>query len=459
MKIKICALLLSFSWAVSAHSADLDEVYQQALCSDPTFQQAVAQRLATKENVPISAASILPNLALTFNPSITRTGFAGSLYQSTTGSSANTTQPRNNTQRAYDLALTLQQTVFDFGKFSALSNSYALSKGADATLNAALQNLMLRVAAAYFSILLDEDNVAFTEASKKAYYEQLEQSREQYKVGLKTVTDVYTAQAAYEASVALYIGAKTTLSNDRENLRVITGVYYDHLAPLSEKFPLVKPNPSEVDLWVKSALAQNWTIKSSQYSVEAARDTVHQAFAGHLPTLNVVGVMDRQYTNNINNYNTFNVRNGPGTQSDRSVQLNLTVPLFSGGGVTAQTNQATYNYEIAQQGLEQTIRSTINVTRQSYLNVVAGISQISADQLAIKSAISSLEGIRASYRVGTETLVDVLNQQQKVLQNQTKYATDRYAYVNNILTLKQAAGTLSFDDLHAVNKWLLKDKK
>ena len=59
-----------------------------------------------------------------------------------------------------------------------------------------------------------------------------------------------------------------------------------------------------------------------------------------------------------------------------------------------------------------------------------------------------------SYKVGTQTLVDVLNQQQNLYKAQTQYATDRYAFVNNILALKQAAGTLSFDDLCAINAWL-----
>ncbi|MBV9576869.1 MAG: TolC family protein, partial [Gammaproteobacteria bacterium] len=72
---------------------------------------------------------------------------------------------------------------------------------------------------------------------------------------------------------------------------------------------------------------------------------------------------------------------------------------------------------------------------------------------------SSLEGIKASYGVGTETLVDVLNQQQKLFQAQTQYASDRYAFVNNILALKQAAGTLSFDDLRAINAWLVDEDR
>jgi outer membrane protein len=140
--------------------------------------------------------------------------------------------------------------------------------------------------------------------------------------------------------------------------------------------------------------------------------------------------------------------------SDATVSLNLGMPLFSGGQVVAQTNQARYNYEAANQKLEATLRNIMNTTRQSYLGVMSGIEQVQADRQAIKSTFSSLDGLRSAYRVGTQTLVDVLNQQQKVFQAETQYATDRYAYVMSLLTLKQAAGTLSEEDLQAINAWL-----
>ncbi|TAK72752.1 MAG: type I secretion protein TolC, partial [Gammaproteobacteria bacterium] len=359
-----------------------------------------------------------------------------------------------NTVRTYTLALTATQTVFDFAKFSNVAGAMATSKSADATLNAALQSLMTRVASAYFAVLRDEDNLSYSGASKLAYGEQLDQVKQQYKVGLKTVTDFYTAQASYDSAVASYIQAQTTLANDRENLRVITGKYYPDLAALSESFPLITPQPVDVETWVKTAQQQNWSIKSSQYSVDAARQTIRQQFGGHLPTINLEGTLDRQYTKNMNGYSNVFQQEGPGVQTDRSIMVDITVPLFEGGGVVAETNQAVYNYQVAQQQLEQTIRNTMNTTRQSYLSIIQGISQVTADKQAIKSNVSSLQGMEASYRVGTETLVDVLNQQQKLYQAQTQYAADRYAFVNNVLALKQAAGTLSFDDLRAINAWL-----
>lgn len=453
MTKKIILFIAISLFSSFVHAADLLEVYQQALISDPIYQQAIAQRFSTRQGVPITLSSLLPNISAQFNPSVTRTRVSGANLQIDPGTGL-PLSPKNNTQRAYTLTLSATQTVFDFSRFAGVAGALSTAKGADATLNAALQNLMIRVANAYFAILRDEDNVSFNEASKLAYAKQLEQTKQQYQVGLKTLTDVYTAEASYDSAVASDIAAKNALDNDRENLRVITGRYYPHLAKLSEQFPLVTPKPAVIEEWVHTAQLQNWSIKASQYNVDTARQTVRQQYAGHMPIVNIEGTIQRSYYNNINSSPALTTPEGPGTQSDRSIGLSINLPIFEGGGVVAETNQAIYNYQIAQQQLEQTLRATINTTRQSYLGVISGISQVKADKQAVKSSISSLAGMEASYRVGTETLVDVLNQQQKVLQAQTAYATDRYAFVNNVLALKQAAGTLSFDDLRAINEWL-----
>ncbi len=452
MKIRCLTFFILFCAQTQAYAADLLEVYQQALTSDPTYQQAISERLSTKEGVPITLASLLPNINLTGTPSLTRTNYSGAV---TGGISV---VPRNNTMKYYELALTATQTVFNYSQYMSLASSVSISKGADATLNAALQSLMTRVANAYFAVLRDEDNLSYSQASKVAYAEQLSQVKQQFDVGLKTITEVYTAQASYDTATANVIAAETTLANDRENLRVITGKYYPHLSSLSESFPLIRPIPMNVDRWVERAQMQNWSIRSAQYNLDSARQIVRQQFGGHLPTVTMQAQVDRIYTNNINGYFNIDQRNGPSIQKDKSVMLNINVPLFQGGGVVAQTNQAMYNYQTTQQQLELTVRNTLNTTRQSYLGVIAGISQITADKQAIKSSMSSLEGMEASYQVGTETLVDVLNQQQKVFQAQTQYATDRYNFINNVLLLKQAAGTLSFDDLCAINAWLRDEK-
>ena len=452
MKKFLLSIGVFLLWPLAVHAADLVQVYQQALVSDPTYQQAISQRLSDKENVPINIAPLLPALGFTASPSVQRSLFSGDSLQQT------------NTTRAYTLALTLTQTVFDFGKIAAVMGARSFSKQADATLNTATQDLMARVAAAYFSVLEGEDTLRYNKANKLSYTKQLDQVNQQYKVGLKTLTDVYTAQSAYDSASADYIAAQTQLDNARENLRVITGIYYPRLAKLSGRFPLVSPQPVDIEKWVVVAQQQNWGVKAAQYAANVALQNVRQQFSGHLPTVNVQAEYDNIYTHNsaMTSFDaTGNAVVGPGTsrEKDRSFTVNLNLPIFSGGQVVSQTNQAQYQYQVARQALEKTMRDTVNITRQSYLGVVSGIAKIKADKQAVKSSISSLQGMEASYRVGTETLVNVLGQQQRVFKAQTQYASDRYAYVRNLLALKKAAGTLSPEDLQAINGWLTNERE
>lgn len=448
-RLFLCALLFS---ANASNAANLIDVYNQALTSDTIYQQAIAQTLANEEGVPISRAALFPAGALTLTPSVQRTlesGPGASVAQSN-GS------PTRFTQRGYQMQLSVTQTLFDFGKVANLMGARAIAKQADASLNAAVQSLIVRVAQAYFQVLLDEDTLASVNSTKAAYAKQLDQVTQQYKVGLKTITDVYTAQASYESSVASAIAAKNQIAIDKENLRVITGVFYPRLSKLSEKFPLLSPKPANMETWVTLSREQNWSIKAAQFFAESARQNIKQQFAGNLPTLNVQG----NYIAGHSRYLSANVplpgsdSEGALTSHESQLLLNLNLPLFSGGSVIAQTTQAQYQYQLAQQQLEQSLRNTINQARQSYLDITASISKIEADKRAILSARSSYEGLEEGYRVGTETLVNVLTQQQAVYQAEVQYATDRYAYVNNLLSLKQAAGTLSPDDLAMINTWL-----
>jgi outer membrane protein len=188
--------------------------------------------------------------------------------------------------------------------------------------------------------------------------------------------------------------------------------------------------------------------------MQSALEVVKQQFSGHLPTVSLQGSVTRQYTSNINRYPSSNTPQGTGIISDREIGLNINLPLYTGGQVTAQTNQARYNYEVAQQELTQTDQAVITKARQSYNSMMYAVSRINADIRAVAANQRSVHGMEISFNVGIQSLIDILNQQQKLYQSQTQYAADRYEYIKNMVALKQAAGTLSFNDLRAINSWL-----
>jgi outer membrane protein len=198
MKKLLIILFTALTCTNAFATADLLDAYQAALTNDPTYLQSVASLRSTKQNLPISVAALLPAIAAQATPSITKT------HNLTTS-----TLPPNTTLKYYKLTLSLSQTVFDFGKFSTVGKTLATSKSADAQLNAALQSLMTRLASAYFAVLQNEETLNYARASKKAYANQLNQVKQQYQVGVKTITDVYAAEASYEASTAEVLAAET----------------------------------------------------------------------------------------------------------------------------------------------------------------------------------------------------------------------------------------------------------
>ena len=239
---------------------------------------------------------------------------------------------------------------------------------------------------------------------------------------------------------------KNTLANDKEALREITGQLYPSLSRLKDNFPLVKPMPASIDAWTQAAEEQNLSLQAARYTAQAAKEYIKVQSAQGLPSLNLTG--------------SYEDANGKRTDGGRSrvkttsVGVNLTYPIFKGGLYSSQTNTAMYNYETAAAQMDYTHRATVAKVRNAYLGVLAEISQIQADRQAIKSAKASLASYEAGYKVGTQTIVDVLQAQSKLYQNEQTYASDRFNYITDTFSLKQAAGILSTNDLSKINNWL-----
>lgn len=440
MKKRIIAGTLGVLLSVQSHATDLMEIYEQALSSDPIFKQAYSTYMSNKEALPQARAALLPSLL--------GTGGQISKTQNQFGQNSFTggVIPLRQSFYTYAYNLTATQAIFNYQSWMQIKLAKDSVKAAQATFNSSAQDLILRTAQAYFNVLLAKDTLRFTQAEKRANKRQLEQAQQRYKVGLDAITSVYEAKAAYDETVAREIADKNNLINRFEDLRKLTNHTYESLAPLRNgKIPLINPEPNNVNEWVDVALKQNYQLLSAKYSALAAKKNIQVQAGQNYPTINVQGNYQDSKTNAITVV---------GNQKTASVTLNLSFPIYQGGLVLSQTRQANYDYQTASEAFEESYRNTLVNTRIAYNNILDGIEKIKADRQAIISAENSLSSTEAQFKVGTRTMVDVLDAQQRLFRTQLQLSTDQYTYIQSILLLKQSAGTLNANDLAQINSWL-----
>jgi len=245
----LCILLIV---NIQVQAMNLEDVYNIAETSDPQFKQVAAAKRAILELRPQAVAGFLPSASLSANTisndqDIGIEGF---------GASGKTSF------NSHGYSLDVSQPIFRGDRYFQLRQANSLIKQADAELSSAHQDLMLRVAEAYFNILAAKDNLQFAEAEKKSLSKQLDQARQRFEVGLTAITDVQEAQAGYDLAVSQEIAAQNAIDNASEDLRAITGEYFNELTGLSKDMPLIKPQPEEIDTWTNTALEQNLDVLS-----------------------------------------------------------------------------------------------------------------------------------------------------------------------------------------------------
>ncbi|HHJ80763.1 MAG TPA: type I secretion protein TolC, partial [Candidatus Tenderia electrophaga] len=343
-------------------------------------------------------------------------------------------------------SLNLRQALYRWDYISQLRQAKASVRQAEAELNQAYQDIILRVAQRYFDVLAARDELEFSQAEKNAISRQLDQAKQRFEVGLIAITDVHEAQAAYDLATASEIVAQNGLATSHQALRELTGELPQQLATLGPQMGLTSPEPSNIEEWVNSALQGNFRLLAAEAATEVAQQGLSQQRAGRHPTLDLVA---------SHNYND----NGGGSfgtlkTEDSRIGLQLNLPIYQGGSISAGIQRANAQLAQAKDTLEQQRRATQREASDAYLSVLAGISQVKALQQAVKSSESALSATEAGYEVGTRTTVDVLNSRRELFRTQRDFARARYNYILASLRLQQAAGMLDIKDVEQINRWM-----
>ena len=425
--------------AQETQGQDILTTYEQALERDPLIHQAEANRNAALENKPQSIAGLLPTIAVS---GILRRNHLDSKTSFIPGQSGVILDYWDNF-----VNLNLTQPLYHHELWVQLSRADNQVAQAEAEYEAAQQNLITRTATAYYNILYAQDSLEFAHMERQSIEQQWEQAKGRFDVGLIAITDVDAARAGLDQARAGEIKAENDLENAREAMRVIVGQFDGNVAGLAAEIPLNTPQPADMEAWNQRAQENNLAIIAAQNQAEQAKKAIEIQFAGHLPTLDLVGQAG------------FNDTNRPsGTRSEyETIGVQFNMPLFQGGLVNSKVRQAREQFMAAQDNLDAQRRNTINQVKTAYRGIVTSINQVAALKSAVASAQSALDATLGGFEVGTRTMIDVLLQQRNLYQVKRDYAKTRYDYITNSLTLKQATGVLIREDLEAVNRWLVKN--
>ena len=432
--------------AVRAQS--LSDLYEAARAYDATYLGARAQAESAQYKAEQVHALRRPNVALQ----------AGSTRSNADTPYTNTLEKHQTLSQA---TLSAQQSLFNRANDKAIEQADRGVQIASSQLRAAEQDLIVRVAQAYFDVLAAQDTLATSRANKTGITEQLASAKRNFEVGTATITDTREAQARFDLATAQEIAADNDLRTKSAFLAQLVGRPTVDPKPLAQPVALPPVMPASVDAWVSVTEVNSPSIEQARLAYDVAKLETEKARAGHLPTVQLTGSYGRNHAN-INGIaatgtpagNVGFDGSGNGTSSSIGVQLNM--PLFAGYSIQNRVKETLSLEEKARDDFEGARRAVAQATRTAFLGVQSGQAQVKALEAAEASSQLALEATQLGYKVGVRVNLDVLNAQTQLYTTQASLAKARYDVIVGALRLRQATGQLAPADVGAANALLAK---
>lgn len=415
-------------------SGGLEDAYLLALQHDAAYEAAYFDNQAGQQYKEIGRASLLPVISANYLKSKNK---AKVKFENT--------QASRLENRDYDSEVGMLQFRMPLINFDAMAQ-YKLGKAqtllSDQEFVIRTQELIMRVFNKYAAALYAEDVLALAVAQRESYAEQKKSNEKRYKYGEGTITDTLESQAKYDLAETEVIEAQDVLNNERSALSKVLGQEVLMLNHLADDFKVQPMLPASLDEWEAIALQQNAEINAERYGLDIAKENVKRRRAGYLPKLDMVASLNKRTSDTINSFNQ--------TATTRSIGLQLTVPIYSGGSVTAYTSQAESNVRKARAALEGKINDVIIELQRQFNTVASSKRKLNALEIAVRSAALLVEATQKSIKGGTRTNFDALNAAQQLFEAKRDLALARYNYLQSYINLRKVAGTLNVSDLQKI---------
>lgn len=440
-KARVTPLALALAVAcVPAWPLDLMQTYQAALAQDASLQAAQAAAASGRERLPQARAQMGPNLSA----SVSR--FKNDLT-STAPNVLGVSQTSQSNYFSVNRTLTLRQPLFRPYQWALYRQAKFLVESSEATLEKELQTLGVRVSEAYFEALLADDQLALVLAQKSTYATQRDAARQALSAGSGTRTDIDEAQARLDMTLAQELEARQNQDYTRRQVQMLVNQPVNRLTPLdTARLPLLLPEPAQLETWVSRAEQYSPELQSLQAQFEASRQEVAKAQAAHYPTLDAIAQWSYSESENV-----LDVRS---RYENKSLGLQLSIPLFAGGQVNSVVRQALAEQQrigFSAEALRRDLGLRVN---KEFRGVTEGVARVRALEQAVRSAEQLVQSSRKAFQAGSRTQFDILNAEQQRMLALRDLAQARYQYLNSRIRLQALAGGDKLAAMAEVNGWL-----
>jgi protease secretion system outer membrane protein len=429
MRRALCAALL---WqAGGAGAINLQQAYDAALHNDPTYRSAFQDSQAGKEYAVIGRSNLLPQISASYSANKNR----ADLTQPTL-LGMNTSHP---VYYSHSDGVQLRQTLFSLDALARYKQGVAQTKYSEAQFSSMGQDLVIRLAGGYFDAAQSAEQVQLARAQRDAQQEQLQANQRLFKQGEGTRTDVLETQARLDLSEAQLIEALDNQKTALAGLEAMVGQPVDAVDLLGATFPLRPLEPATLEEWKTIAIERNPDLQAQRYAIESNRQEMNKNRAGHFPRVDLVAGYNKSKSDTLTTLNQ--------DSTSRSVGVQVNIPLYAGGAVSASTRQAAAGFEKAKSDLDlKTSKVLVELGKQFSL-VKSSVTRIAALDRAVESAQLLIVATEQSIKGGVRINVDLLNARQQLYTAKRDLAQARYTYLLAVMRLRAAAGTLGADDV------------
>jgi outer membrane protein/protease secretion system outer membrane protein len=418
------------SWAQSS-VLDLKQVYQAALAQDANIRASRAAADSGRERLPQARAGLLPQVSAS-------AGRNNNNLDTTAPNILGNPTTTNDQYFSDNRTLQVRQPLINMQRWLQFQQAKSVVEEVEANLDRDLQNLVVRVAGAYFETLMADEQLDLVLAQKKTYTALVDAAQKGFAAGSGTRTDIDDAKARLDMATAQELEARQNQDLTRRQLELLVNQPVRQIASLNvNALKLLPPEPANLDEWTRKAEQASPEIKALQARLEAARREVGKAQAGHFPTLDAVAQWSNSGSENITRVNS--------RYENKTIGLQLNIPIYSGGYVNSTIRQAVAEQTRTEESLEALRRDLGVRVHKEYRGVSEGVMRVRALEQAARSAEQMMKSTQMSQKAGSRTQLDVLNAQQQYTLALRDLAQARLVYLLSKVRLSSLVG----DDANA----------